>query len=207
MTNPDPKPDTVDVTVKLTRPPEGMEWQIREPVPQREYYAGKMVTIEAVLRPIVPATVMVGKLTADELRVAELLADAYIAFCQLDTYHPQETADMTNAIHSAQQIIMSRLAVRVHPDVFHRAALARKPEPLCRDCGYPEQAHATGEEGPLDGNVCRRFTLWGKPCPVMVCRINGLLFYGTCGNQLYCTHLDRRPCKHKDGEGHGGEHE
>ena len=57
MTN--PNTGKVPLTVYLPQPPEGMEWQIREPVPQREYYAGKMVNIEAVLRPIVSATVMV----------------------------------------------------------------------------------------------------------------------------------------------------
>ena len=67
MTNPNTGkvPLTVPVTVNLPKPPEGMEWQIREPVPQREYYAGKMVNIEAVLRPIQPATVMVEMLRDD----------------------------------------------------------------------------------------------------------------------------------------------
>ena len=59
MTNPDPKPGQVLLTVWVDPPPEGMEWKVSEFIPQREYYAGKMVTLEAVLRPIVPATVMV----------------------------------------------------------------------------------------------------------------------------------------------------
>ena len=57
MTN--PNTGKVPLTIWVDPPPKGMEWKVSEFIPQREYYAGKMVTIEAVLRPIQPATVMV----------------------------------------------------------------------------------------------------------------------------------------------------
>ena len=137
MTN--PNTGKVPLTVYLPVPPEGMEWQIREPVPQREYYAGKMVNIEAVLRPIVPATVMV------EMTVPRSTAEYYAT----NFDHPEPETHLAEMVDAA------------------RAAIAR------------------------------------RPCPVMVCALYG-------GKSRDCwrkdTH-DQRPCKHKDGEGHGGEHE
>ena len=51
-----------------------------------------------------------------------------------------------------------------------------------------------------------------KPCPVMVCPDSEGLFTLCEASQRFCrddhiNYRDRRPCKHKDGEGHGGEHE
>ena len=46
-----------------------------------------------------------------------------------------------------------------------------------------------------------------KPCPVMVCPVS---LKGTFDQRCYGDHWDRRPCKHKDGEGHekdGSAHE
>ena len=59
------------------------------------------------------------ELTAQELNVIDKLADAYVAFVQLDRYHPQEDQEFVDAIHRAQTLIMSRLAVRQHPKVFY----------------------------------------------------------------------------------------
>ena len=108
MTNPDPKPDTVDVTVKLKRPPEGMEWKVSEFIPQREYYAGKMVTIEAVLRPIVPATVT------------------------LEGILREDAEDIAKKCGGYENSILDRLASSA------RAALARKPEAAkrCPNCEH-----------------------------------------------------------------------
>ncbi len=60
-------------------------------------------------------------MTPEELRITEILADAFIAYAQLDRYHPSEMDEFTQAIHVAQRIVMARLAVREHPDVFHRS--------------------------------------------------------------------------------------
>ena len=54
--------DTVDVTVKLPKPPEGMEWKQDAPVDwsdNRNRFAGESIGITWALRPIVSATVMV----------------------------------------------------------------------------------------------------------------------------------------------------
>jgi len=59
-------------------------------------------------------------LTPEELRVLQILADAYNAFCQLDpSYsHPQSVNKFVTAIHAAQLLVMARLAVRQHPSFF-----------------------------------------------------------------------------------------
>ena len=172
--------DTFDVTVKLKRPPEGMEWQIREPVPQREYYAGKMVTIEAVLRPIVPATVMVeirGEL-AERVRATKLT-----------TLPSDDELELRGAI-------MMGLANA-------RAAIARKPDsrcgymysshgndwhtncPDCRGSGCTRCIKSLGHEDPHADR---------KPCPVMVCPGCGL-----------ATDNGERLCN-VGNEGHKGDH-
>lgn len=58
-----------------------------------------------------------------EMRVVQLLADAAIAFNQLDTYHPADKGEFADAIHRAQNLVMGRQAVRQHPDIFHREPL------------------------------------------------------------------------------------
>ena len=165
MTN--PNTGKVSMTVWVDPPPEGQEWYQES----RGWIVGEFL-VHFVLRPIVPATVMVENLRADV---------EFYAQCQM-------IGTMENPANNPLDRHIAAC----------RAALARKP--LCRDCGYPEQAHATGEEGPLDGNVCRRFTLERKPCPVMVCpmgrEING---YHCCDREV------RRRCKHE--AGHGGAHE
>ena len=172
--------DTVDVTVKLKRPPEGMEWQIREPVPQREYYAGKMVNIEAVLRPIQPATVMVEMSRDDARRSAER--------CSIHDFDLEE-CDTNN--------------LRCRTATACRAALARKPYPQ-----FDPAKHVDPTLGPdevrLDGKVYKL----KLPCPVMVCQqlqyAEAAPKWRTCP-EPNSSHAYRRPCKHD--EGHGGEHE
>ena len=159
--------ETVDVTVRLPRPPEGMGWEVRGQRPAAG--AGNAIDVTIVLRPIVPATVTLEGIPRS---LAEELTRTDFGYQVL--YEIQKAA---------------------------RAALARKPETLCRKCGYSAGAHATGEEGPLDGNVCHKFTSDRKPCPVMVCALYG-------GKSKDCWRKDiheQRPCKHS--EGHGGEHE
>ena len=125
--------DTVDVTVKLKRPPEGMEWQIREPVPQREYYAGKMVNIEAVLRPIQPATVMVEMTREDAERRAGSCDrhDQHFQFCRTDKH------------------------IECRESASVRAALARKPCPVMV-CGLRQTACYSEEpDRCLDRRPCK----------------------------------------------------
>ena len=176
--------DTVDVTVKLKRPPDGMEWKVSEFIPQREYYAGKLVTIEAVLRPIVPATVMVEMPRED----AEYCAG-------LSLYGSRGVPDNGGAESHDAMILACR------------AALARKPEPLCGKL-FADCACVHGISCQHDRNCTRPLGhkephAEVKPCPVMVCGLRQTACYSDEPDRC----LDRRPCKHKDGEGHGGGHE
>ena len=84
-----------------------------------------------------------------------------------------------------------------------RTALARKREPLCRNCKYPEEAHPLGDRARESWNVCSRFEPDRKPCPVMVC-INLSSQFVKC-HDGGASHPGRRPCKLE--AGHGGEHE
>ncbi len=68
----------------------------------------------------------VGPLTDQEQKVVSLLADAWIVFTQLETYHPADAGEMATAIHQAQYIVMARLAVRQHPELLYRV---RRPLP------------------------------------------------------------------------------
>lgn len=61
-------------------------------------------------------------LTAQELKVLNLLADALIAYHQLEPYRPSDAPEFDTAIHAAQAIVMSRVAVRSHRDLFPRAS-------------------------------------------------------------------------------------
>lgn len=51
-------------------------------------------------------------LTKQENLVLENLADAYINFAQLDTLHPADRREFEDAVHRAQNIVMSRPAMR-----------------------------------------------------------------------------------------------
>lgn len=66
-----------------------------------------------------------SKLTEEEKITLSLLADANIAFCQLEEYHSSDAREFTEAIHKAQNIIMARLAVREHPEIFHRISVSQ----------------------------------------------------------------------------------
>lgn len=68
---------------------------------------------------------IVEGLTELELAVVEALADAFIVWRQLDEYHPNDAPDFVSHIHALQHIVMSRAAVRAHPDVFHRTEPGR----------------------------------------------------------------------------------
>ena len=168
MTN--PNTGKVPLTVWVDPPPEGQEWYQES----RGWIVGEFL-VHFVLRPIVPATVMVENLRADV---------EFYAQCQM-------IGTMENPANNPLDRHIAAC----------RAALARKPEALCRDCQYPEEAHSAGDRARLDFNVCRRFTLERKPCPVMVCGLRQTACYSDEPDRC----LDRRPCKLA--EGHGGEHE
>lgn len=56
----------------------------------------------------------------NELRVIDDLADAYSRFSRLPPCHDSDLKEFEAAIHTAQNIVMARSAVRRHPDVFKR---------------------------------------------------------------------------------------
>lgn len=53
-----------------------------------------------------------------EKKVTELLAQTWNEFIKLPSYHPDEQNDFMDAMHDAQRIIMSRVAVRSNPEIF-----------------------------------------------------------------------------------------
>lgn len=59
-------------------------------------------------------------LNTQELALCDKLADCWNDFLQLEIMHPSERTEFMNAIHSAQNIVMARSAVRAHPDKFYR---------------------------------------------------------------------------------------
>ena len=183
MTN--PNTGKVSMTVWVDPPPEGMAWK-----QDARFATGDEVLMVGLrARPIVPATVMVT-LPGD-------LAERVRAL-KLTTFPSDDEMQLRGAI-------MMGLANA-------RAALARKPDsrcgymyspssddwhsncPDCRGSGCTRCVESLGHVGP-HAEV--------KPCPVMVCTWPSS---GTTECRNPDCHI-RRPCKHKGGEGHGGEHE
>ena len=189
MTN----PDTVPVTVKLPRPPEGMEWyhhpQVNSGYELRDA-SGKVFAYRAEwnLRPIVSATVMVEM----PVEVAERVA--------------VDWPDNPFCVPDAKQI-----------GVAARAALARKPDVCGKWFHSPRFVDTESNTNSCDGHCegATRCTLpkdhkelqhaAPKPCPVMVCNPSGEFFDVCLWWDGQDQHRNRRPCKHY--EGHGGEHE
>ena len=76
------------------------------------------------------------KLTPVEAKILNNLADAYISFCRLSVQHPNDNEEMVAAIHLAQRIIMSRVAVRGHPELFRQSIIYKNKAVI----GYKEKA-------------------------------------------------------------------
>jgi hypothetical protein len=57
-------------------------------------------------------------LTDGERVVLDRLAEAWNAFTVLGNYHPDDHNEMRAAIHQAQNIIATRVARRVDPDIW-----------------------------------------------------------------------------------------
>ncbi len=63
---------------------------------------------------------MDNKLTEQEIKILDMLANAWNYYNKLEEYHPSDKQEFTEGIHRAQDIVMTRLAVRVHPELFYR---------------------------------------------------------------------------------------
>ncbi len=61
---------------------------------------------------------MEHKLTESEIRILRLLVEAMMEFETLPVYFDSHTSDFVKAIHDAQQIVLSRLTIRIHPELF-----------------------------------------------------------------------------------------
>ena len=169
----------VPLTVYVDPPPKGREWHEKWLYNALDPEINQYVVhVEWRLRPIVSATVTLEGIPR---RDAELIVK----------YWANESADDIN----------SRLAASA------RAALARKPELLCGKL-FADCACLYGTSCEHDRNCTRPLGhkephAEVKPCPVMVCGLRQTACYSDEPDRC----LDRRPCKHKDGEGHGGGHE
>lgn len=67
----------------------------------------------------------VGGLTPEEKALIEKVAGIWSDFIQLPRYHPADLEDVEFHIHALQNIFMSRVAVRAHPELFP----VRDPKP------------------------------------------------------------------------------
>jgi len=66
-------------------------------------------------------------MTPEEMRVIALLGDAFNEFCKLPKYHPQDGLEFCQHIHACQNIVMSRDAVRSHPEIFGKVEDNQSP--------------------------------------------------------------------------------
>lgn len=57
-------------------------------------------------------------LTPDEIKVSDLICDAFNAYNKLPSYHPSEMAEVVDAVHRWQAVLMSRVVRRTNPEVF-----------------------------------------------------------------------------------------
>lgn len=91
------------------------------------------------------------KLGDAEIAVINHLADAYNVFVQLQEFHPSDQREFEQAIHVCQHIVMSRVAVRSNPELFH-------VKPPKKD-GLPPQEYVCykrcgNTEPSPDGTIC-----------------------------------------------------
>ena len=59
-------------------------------------------------------------LTPDEIKVLNLLGEAWNEYVKLDAKHPDDNDDFRRAIHQAQQLIAIRVARRVDPVIWYQ---------------------------------------------------------------------------------------
>jgi hypothetical protein len=57
-------------------------------------------------------------INSSERVVIQSLAEAWEYFGRLEVIHDSDTAEFLAAIHAAQNIVMQRVAARMHPDLF-----------------------------------------------------------------------------------------
>ena len=174
----DPNTGKVPLTVWVDPPPVGMRWERLDESPP-----GDLISVDFALRPIVPATVMVT-LPGD-------LAERVRAL-KLTTFPSDDEMQLRGAIMMGLANARAALARKWVCDSF---VCTEDYEHGCRTIAHSRKVCDLVDSG--------RHHTDRKPCPVMVHP------WGTT-KALLCedpTDPDRRPCKHKDGEGHGGEHE
>lgn len=63
---------------------------------------------------------MDNKLTGQEIKILNILADVWAEYNKLEEYHSSAKSEFTDAIHRAEDLVMYRLAVRCHPELFYR---------------------------------------------------------------------------------------
>lgn len=66
-------------------------------------------------------------LTPEELKICEMLGEVYNAFVKAPRLHPGDVEEMAFHIHAMQNMVMSRSAIRSHPDVFNILNFVEKP--------------------------------------------------------------------------------
>ena len=67
------------------------------------------------------------ELTPEEIALLEGLGDCWNQFCQLPAGHPADAIEFSTAIHVLQNMIMARLAVRRHPEIFPHSGGSNDP--------------------------------------------------------------------------------
>jgi len=64
--------------------------------------------------------VIENKLTEQEIDIIDMLANVWKEYSKLEEYHPSDYQEFIEAITRAQDIVISRLAIRIHPELFYR---------------------------------------------------------------------------------------
>jgi hypothetical protein len=62
------------------------------------------------------ADMSVGGLTEEEIAVAKLAGEVFMAFRELPQAHPSERDEVAFHVHAIGRIVLARAAIRAHPE-------------------------------------------------------------------------------------------
>ena len=83
-----------------------------------------MDDIKKIIREVIKETIdekgsEKNPFTPEEQKVMDFLVDAQNSFSELETTHPSEEEDWTNAMHALQRLLGQRVLRRDYPDYFY----------------------------------------------------------------------------------------
>jgi hypothetical protein len=78
-----------------------------------------------------------NELTDQEKAILNKTASLWNDFLNLPILHPDDRREMQSLIHAQQALIMQRLAIRVHPEMFFIGEQKENVSNLCKTCKKP----------------------------------------------------------------------